>query len=105
VVSFYRNILDPEDRDHITIDGHMYNVWAGRGPVNLNTVPPIDHNTYNEIASDFQTVSQHLKLVPNQLQAICWLVWKRVNRIDYKTELLQPDLFGTGQTHMAYAFS
>lgn len=38
---------------------------------------------YNEIAADYRAVAARAGLLPNQLQAITWFTWKRINRIVY----------------------
>jgi hypothetical protein len=88
--NFYFNILFPKDTRYITLDGHMCSVWAGRRyrmkevAVSKLIASP---SRYNEIAKGFFTVAKRHKLIPNQLQAILWFTWKRINNIVFTPQL------------------
>lgn len=88
--NFYLNILFPKDPRYITLDGHMCSVLAGKryrmkevAESKIVSSP----NRYNEAAKIFITVAKRHKLLPNQLQAILWFTWKRINSIRYNSQL------------------
>ena len=84
IKNFYCSILKPYDKQYITIDGHMHNVWNGKQlTMRQALVPP---KKYDLIANDFRRVAAKHKLIPNQLQAICWFTWKRINNIKYQSQ-------------------
>jgi hypothetical protein len=83
--NFYHNILNPTDDYHVTIDGHMLSVWRGQR-VRLKAAR-IAPRLYEEIAGDFREVARKERLLPCQVQAIAWFVWKRLNRIVFRSQL------------------
>lgn len=87
--AFYANILDPEDPVPVTIDGHMVCAWRGVNvPMKSASVKP---DEYDQIAKSVRELAYDLQLIPNQVQAIIWLVRKRLERIKYDPQL---NLFG-----------
>jgi hypothetical protein len=86
IFNFYWNIVNPENPFPVTIDGHAVNMY--RNQVNrLNDVEArITHKQYQAIADDFKKVARKEKMLPNQLQAITWFTWKRINNIIYKPQ-------------------
>lgn len=89
--SFYMNIMYPENTVEVTIDAHMLSVWSlRRFKVQEANMSPA---RYLEVARDFVRVAFLLDIFPSQLQAICWFTWKRVNRISFPIDKLQPGLF------------
>jgi hypothetical protein len=87
VTNFYRNILNPCDGRYVTIDGHMLSVWGGRRILLKSRGATISKDTYEVIANDYITVARHLNILPNQLQATCWHVWKRIHRIVWNAQM------------------
>lgn len=81
ILSFYRNITQPLDSHAVTIDGHAVNIWRGRA-VNLKTVAH-ERWKYEAVAQDYRKVALKIGLLPNQLQAITWFTWKRINEIKH----------------------
>jgi hypothetical protein len=77
--AFYQNILDPFDPHPVTIDGHMVSAWTGKRMTMLQ-VATRGFN-YELIADDFRAVAYRERLLPNQLQAIIWFTWKRINQV------------------------
>lgn len=75
--SFYLNILNPEDPDPITIDGHMLGIWAGQY-VSMQQATRFRFR-YEDVASGARAVAAELGILPNQLQAVCWFTWKRLH--------------------------
>jgi hypothetical protein len=83
--AFYSNIVSPEALDHVTIDGHMVSVWLGR---RLTMKKAIESRfNYSKIAQDFRQAAFTLCVRPNQVQAVCWFVWKRIHRVLYNPQL------------------
>jgi len=85
ITAFYHNILKPDDKSHITIDGHMHNVWSGTRRTMKEVA--ILKMKYETIEKDFKFVARQACLIPNQLQAICWFTWKRINNIIFNPQL------------------
>lgn len=77
--SFFRNTLDPDDKQYVTIDGHMYNIWHNR-VVSLSSSTLTD-DLYETIQSDLTHVADKHQLSPARLQAILWITWKRIHNI------------------------
>lgn len=94
--NFYLNILNPFDPDPITIDGHMACVWIGKRMTMRDVVR--SRFKYDLVASDFRKAADGLDLLPNQLQAMLWFTWKRINRVLYSGDQL--DVFAdNGSNH------
>ena len=91
ITNFYCNILRPDDPRFVTIDGHMSNVWAGKVR-NMKLALIGKPSKYQQIADGFKKVARHHKLLPNQIQGICWFTWKRINNLRYDNQL---NLFGS----------
>ena len=89
VRSFYANILDPKGMD-VTIDRHAKGLAIRSNSVRGAT-NELDANVTNAeypyYAKHYVTLAERLGLIPNQLQAICWVTWRRL-----KGELNQTDL-------------
>lgn len=87
ILSFYANISNPLDPHPVTIDGHAVNVWRNR----LTTVKSVAETRFNYegVAKDYRTVAASVSILPNQLQAITWFTWKRINNILFKPQQLE----------------
>jgi hypothetical protein len=83
ITNFYVNILRPEDKRAVTIDGHMIGLWHGkRVPMKGATViMSKDRKQYNIIAADFRQAARLREVLPQQLQGILWFTWKRVHGV------------------------
>lgn len=84
--NFFLNVNDPDDRDPVTIDGHMLNVWNGeRRPLASSDpslrISGLRGEKYEEIADGFRDLAQALGLIPCELQAILWLTWRRMHGV------------------------
>lgn len=88
--SFYFNILDPEDRRHVTIDGHMKAAYEGRDMTMKEAVVKTK-GEYLRIAAATKRLARAEGMIPNQLQATIWFARKRTRRIKYNPQL---NLFG-----------
>lgn len=72
--NFYNNILYPLDDSFVTIDRHAIKACSGMtrgGSVALNV------SLYNKAKEVYIKASKETNLLPNQVQAICWLAYKR----------------------------
>ena len=69
--SFFFNLLDPLDTDHVTIDRHAAAVF-----LELPRTRPvaIRYKRYQEFASLYKEAAQQLCVLPNQLQATLWIL-------------------------------
>lgn len=91
-LNFWRNITHPSDPVPVTIDGHMFWCWKGvaggvKGDRKSNTVKlpgaKVTPKVYHEIAGEVRGLARALGLIPNQLQAVLWITWKRLHRRKY----------------------
>jgi len=77
--NFFLNVDNPIDREPVTIDGHMINIWRGwrERLVGLRSTPAL----YDEIADGVRRTAAGLDLIPCELQAILWITWRRIHGI------------------------
>lgn len=75
VSAFFSNILGIDD-DSVTIDRHAKAAAMGRRLKDDETT--VTAKQYREIAAAYRNVAKHEGLEPKQLQAIVWVVWKRL---------------------------
>ena len=85
-MNFFHNVDDPTDPNFVTIDGHMFNVFHGvRRPIqsrnNKNRVVKVTRWDYVEIAAAVKTFADNYALLPCQMQAILWQVWRKIHSI------------------------
>lgn len=75
VWNFYHNILEPNSAEYVTIDRHAicayHDIRDDRDGVFARD------STYDKIAAGYKYAAKKVGLIPNQLQAVVWLVWKR----------------------------
>lgn len=90
--NFYNSIVDPNDRRWVTVDGHIFNIYAGKR-VALTDVKTLGGD-YDVVADEIRSMGDAHGLIPNQIQGILWYVWKRIHRIrwDAQLELLPGDV-------------
>jgi hypothetical protein len=77
VRSFYQNILDPQDTTIVTVDGHAIGVWLGSRATSVSAAG----DAYTTIQDAYIRTANELEIIPNQLQAITWLVYRRIHGI------------------------
>lgn len=79
IVSFFRNISG--DETDITIDGHARNIYYNdkQGLTTPNT--NIKKNEYKDIQKAYLRASKKLGIKAYELQAITWVVWRRIHGI------------------------
>jgi hypothetical protein len=83
--AFFQNIMDPTDRWPVTVDGHMVGVWFNRRLTMKEAVAT--RFRYEEVANGVRLVAYERALVANQVQAMCWFAWKRLNNVVYDPQL------------------
>ena len=83
--AFYHNILDPTDSAYITIDGHMYSIWAGKR-MTMKSVAWA-HFNYKQVELDFKRCAFRIGILPCQLQSVLWFAWKRIHRVVFDGQL------------------
>lgn len=76
--SFMENIHNPSNPSYVTIDTHAHNAGVASrtssDSTGLGTV-----GRYGVFAQAYHGASQHLGLIPSELQARVWTTWKRMN--------------------------
>lgn len=77
ITAFYKCILGHEDA--VCIDGHAYNIAQGnrKGLKGLN----VSAKDMRETASQYVSAAEEVGLKPYELQAITWVVWRRIHGI------------------------
>lgn len=85
ICNFYKNILDPNDPEPVTVDGHMAAAWRGLEATMKDS--KVTRTEYDEIAADIRLMASVLGLVPCQVQATLWFTRKRILRIRYDPQL------------------
>jgi hypothetical protein len=92
-LSFYKNILDPESSDDVTIDTLMIRAYFN-DPSYPEKKAFNNGSVLRQIASDLKALAQEYGLKAHQMQAIIWQVWKRItdtkpfsNEVNYETLL------------------
>jgi hypothetical protein len=85
VLSFYRNILDPEDPRPVTVDGHVTAAWRGQ-VLTMKQAFVRSMREYEEIAGEVRRLARYKGLLPNQMQAVLWFTRKRVLGIKYEPQ-------------------
>lgn len=81
VRAFYACLINPANWFDVCIDGHAFGIWSGKR-IPLDKIPNITPKRYRRIADDYAIVAESVGLLPNQLQAITWVVWRRLSGID-----------------------
>lgn len=76
--SFYRNILKPNDCEHVTIDRHAFRIATGDDYKGLSP------KQYRLIAEHYKKAAIKLGIIPCQLQAVLWVNYRIENDIQQK---------------------
>lgn len=76
--NFSVNIAQPEAWFPITVDRHAYALAVGFDP--SVEKPPVGEGqkAYNAIANSYRSVALDEGMLPNEVQALTWTVWKRL---------------------------
>ena len=95
VTSFYHNIFTPKNPDHVTIDRHISRLFLGLDN-SYNSLKIASgylqlKNGYDSIKEIYKTESEKYNILPNQLQAISWHVYRRkqVQKINDNLDLFE----------------
>jgi len=77
VTAFFHNISNPSSPEFVTVDGHMVNAVnnVNRG---VRQADELLTGDYGRIADAVKHAAYLSDVLPNQLQAVVWLVWKRL---------------------------
>jgi hypothetical protein len=75
--SFYRNIVDPDDAEPVTIDRHAIAVCLGHAPDDREQ--QLTAYRYRCYAEAYRLVAAERGLTPNAVQAITWCEYRRAN--------------------------
>lgn len=81
VRSFYQCILFPLNPLFVCVDGHGYAVWKGER-VSLMDTPNLTDKLYHRIAYAYTAAADRVGLLPLEVQAITWCVWRRIHGIE-----------------------
>lgn len=74
VYSFYRNILNPNIADTVTIDRHAIKAMKGIDKAGKQAVTSL---TYRKASFVYTRMASRLGIKPHEFQAIVWLAYKR----------------------------
>jgi hypothetical protein len=77
VQSFYANIIDPKLPDIVTLDAHAISIWLGTRVIGAKA----KGDAYQTIQQAYVDTAKELGFIPCQLQAITWLTYRRINKI------------------------
>lgn len=75
---FFRCIMGCEDE--VCIDGHAYSVWLG-DRVTTQDTPKIGVKLRKQIKADYQQAAKLAGIPAYAMQAITWLVWRRLHGV------------------------
>lgn len=78
VTSFWNNIVDPysDDPRHVTIDAHAWNIARGGNHLYQRSNP--NTTQYREAASAYVVAAHEANILPLQMQAVTWTVWRNL---------------------------
>lgn len=78
IVSFFCNIMG---HDNCTIDGHAYNIAKGKRVTLTNNETGMGKAEYQRMQTAYYRAAKRIGLKVYELQAITWVVWKRIHNI------------------------
>jgi hypothetical protein len=83
VTAFFTNIIRPNHPDVVTIDRHAWNICVGERVI-IHDIKKVDEGMYVAGEAAYRAVSERIDILPSQVQAITWGVWRRLKNIsDY----------------------
>jgi hypothetical protein len=104
--NFWKNTVDPSNPHFVTIDGHMFhasrgqkgNVVGSRKANGRTSGALVNEKTYDEISDHVKRIAKVVDLIPNQVQAVIWLTYKRIHGKLYskQTEFFPSDFVAAG---------
>lgn len=84
--NFYLNVLNPNDPIPVTVDGHCYNI-ARYKRENLVGLRGFTDKKYEILAQNIRDLAKDLNLIPNQLQGILWITWKKIHNLVHSNQI------------------
>lgn len=75
ITAFYHNILNPHAEEKVCIDRHAYKVATGSLKGGGVRITP---KQYEIIQEAYRRTAETIGLIPNQIQAITWVTYKRI---------------------------
>ena len=85
--NFFLNVLDPNDPAPVTVDGHIFNAWAGRRiPLNSAAMKG-SQKRYDEVADAIRQIGAERRIISNVVQGSLWYCWKRLHRIKHSDQM------------------
>jgi hypothetical protein len=78
IVSFFCNIMG---HDNCTIDGHAYNIARGKRVTLTDNDTNLNKSVYLEMQAAYQRAAKRVGIRVYELQAVTWVVWKRLHNI------------------------
>jgi hypothetical protein len=78
IVSFFKNIMG---HDTVTIDGHAFNIARFKRVTLTDDSTNLSKSVYQEMQAAYVRAAKRVGLKVYELQAITWVVWKRVHNI------------------------
>jgi len=84
--AFYRLILDPADLRTVCVDRHAKAVSLNKLGSDVEHTNAVRHYEYEWYARHYQTMAERYDIAAHQLQAVCWVTWRRLGG-DLSTEV------------------
>ena len=78
IVSFFSNIMG---HDTCTIDGHARNIYYGKRHNLTSNLTNIGKREYAKLQDAYNVAAKKLNLKAYELQAITWVAWRRIHKI------------------------
>ena len=75
--NFYHNVLHPTNETYVTIDRHAYTIATN------NVYKHLTPKQYGIVADHYRRSADKVKLLPNQLQAILWVSYRKQQDISF----------------------
>jgi hypothetical protein len=74
--NFFKNIVNPDDPEAVTVDRHAHDITVGRvlGSADRGLQTPTRYNTFSEA---HRNAAGNLGMLPSQAQAVGWVNWRR----------------------------
>lgn len=78
-INFFNNVFKPSDRNYVTVDRH--HIYLSIGWDAQSCTP----KQYEFLKENTIIFANQLDIVPNELQSILWVCWKRLKKNEEKT--------------------
>lgn len=92
--NFYQNIVNPAAPEFVTIDRHALSVALGA----TRADKAVKITEYRELAKAYKDVAAKVGMLPQEVQAITWCVWR--NRKGYKSKFTLQDILARETAHV-----